>query len=90
MTFEPSQCDAFLEIFEKYHDRIRAAEGCRGLKLLRQLPEGAVFFTYSLWDDPSFLDIYRNSATFGEVWPLTKALFAAPAEAWTCLEEYNL
>ena len=90
MTFEPSKCNDFLAIFEKYHQQIRNAEGCKALKLLRQSPEGNVFFTYSHWEDPSFLEIYRQSDTFAVVWPLTKALFSAPAEAWTCKEEYNL
>jgi hypothetical protein len=40
--------------------------------------------------EPSTCDDYRQSDTFGEVWPQTKALFSAPAEAWTCKEEYNL
>ena len=37
--------------------------------------------TLSFWNAQDDLDIYRKSALFGEVWPASKALFAAPPEA---------
>ena len=83
MTFKPECCDAFLQIFHQYKNEIRHAEGCSHLDLLRLHHEGSVFFTYSMWLDEKYLDQYRNSAIFATVWPQTKALFAAPAEAWT-------
>lgn len=83
MTFRPEACDEFIGIFEEYKHKIRAAEGCTHLELLRQTHGGNVFFTYSKWEDEKYLEIYRKSATFAIVWPLTKALFAEPAEAWT-------
>ncbi len=90
MNFRKEATGDFQNIFEKYKEQIRAAEGCRHLTLLREKPEGAVFFTYSKWDDESFLEKYRHSAIFAEVWPQTKSLFAAPAEAWTVNEEIVL
>lgn len=83
MTFKEEACDKFVALFEHYKVRIRNAEGCESLTLLRQSGNGNIFFTYSLWRDENFLNAYRDSATFAEVWPKTKALFAAPAEAWT-------
>lgn len=90
MTFKPENIGLFENIFEKYHSKIRAAEGCRQLKLLQDAVHPHIFFTYSTWDDSSFLEVYRKSETFGVVWPQTKALFAAPAEAWTTHEKYDL
>ncbi|MEZ4798326.1 MAG: antibiotic biosynthesis monooxygenase [Flavobacteriales bacterium] len=90
MTFKSENVDLFENIFEKYHSKIRSAEGCLSLKLLRGVDNPNVFFTYSTWQDPSFLDVYRKSETFGIVWPQTKALFAEPAEAWTTEEKYDL
>ena len=37
--------------------------------------------TLSFWSAQDDLDTYRKSALFGEVWPASKALFAAPPEA---------
>lgn len=83
MTFEPSKCEAFLEIFKQYREAIRNQPGCSHLELWRETGDSNVFFTYSHWEDQSFLDAYRVSATFGEVWPQTKALFSARPEAWS-------
>jgi quinol monooxygenase YgiN len=83
MTFREEECDTFLALFEQYKHQIRKSEGCKSLKLLRAHHPANVFFTYSTWDDPANLEDYRKSTVFSEVWPLTKALFAAPAEAWT-------
>ncbi len=90
MTFRTDAATQFLEIFDQYHNQIRAAEGCCGLKLLRDANDPHIFFTYSLWEDETFLDVYRHSRTFGEVWPQVKPLFAAPAEAWTTAACYEL
>jgi quinol monooxygenase YgiN len=90
MTFRTEAAAQFLEIFEQYQNQIRAAEGCCGLKLLIDANDPRIFFTYSLWEDESFLEIYRYSATFAAVWPQVKPLFAAPAEAWTTSAMYEL
>ncbi len=83
MTFKPESCDDFLALFRHYKERIRAAEGCCYLELLRMTEGGNVFFTYSYWSYEADLEKYRQSAIFSEVWPKTKALFESPAEAWT-------
>jgi len=90
MTFRTDAAAQFLDLFEQYHNQIRAADGCCGLKLLRDANDACIFFTYSLWEDESFLGAYRNSTIFGEVWPQVKPLFAAPAEAWTSTVLYEL
>ena len=75
--------DLLLEIFNKYKEQIRNANGCTHLSLLQDKEESYVFFTYSKWDDEESLDAYRYSETFAEVWPQVKVIFAAPPEAWT-------
>ncbi len=57
------------------------------LSLLRDKQCPHIFFTYSHWKDEKYLDKYRNSSLFSEVWPITKALFAEQAQAWTLSEE---
>ena len=83
MTFRESACDDFLKIFEEYQTAIRHSRGCSHLRLYRDASDQHIFFTYSHWDNEESLNLYRNSPTFEEVWPKTKALFSAPAEAWT-------
>lgn len=90
MTFKPETTMDFVNIFNQYKEQIRAAEGCRHLKLLREKKDGFVFFTYSKWEDEAFLEKYRHSEIFAEVWPKTKMLFAERAEAWTVEEEVVL
>jgi quinol monooxygenase YgiN len=90
MNFRDDAVATFQTIFNTYKEKIRAAEGCTHLTLLRHTPDGNIFFTYSKWEDESYLEQYRHSDTFAEVWPQTKALFQAPAEAWTVTEEVVL
>ena len=83
MTFRTESAEEFEQIFNKYKDRIRSAEGCTHVSLLRDIDNPRVYFTYSHWENVDFLENYRHSAVFGEVWPQVKPLFAAPAEAWS-------
>lgn len=81
LTFRQESSADFELLFNRYKDRIRKADGCTHLELWRA-NEG-VYFTYSWWKDASYLELYRQSSLFAEVWPQTKQLFASPAEAWT-------
>lgn len=89
MTFRNDESDRFLTIFNTYREQIRNADGCIGLQLLRDTNSPEVFFTYSRWEHPSYLEKYRLSNTFGEVWPQVKPLFAEPAQAWTLEAQYE-
>ena len=90
MTFRPEELGTFQGLFEGWKPRIRAFPGCRHLELLHDRNDPRVFFTYSQWDDPEDLAAYRDSAVFAAVWPTVKALFAAPAEAWTVDRTHHL
>ena len=85
LTFDPAHVPAFLALFEATKTRIRAQPGCLGLDLWRDAAAPAVFCTYSRWQSAAALDAYRRSALFGEVWPATKRLFAAPPVAFSSL-----
>ncbi|MCB0761248.1 MAG: antibiotic biosynthesis monooxygenase [Flavobacteriales bacterium] len=91
MTFHPEFVPEFRSLFDQFKSRIAAAEGCSHLSLLRDAGNENVYFTYSHWDGPEFLELYRNSDTFQEVWPRTKAGFAARPEAWSLIpQEQNI
>jgi len=77
MTFDPDCVSEFEALFEKNKSKIRAFEGCTHLQLLRDINQTNIFFTYSFWEHPKYLEEYRNSALFNEVWTNTKKLFSA-------------
>ncbi len=76
MTFEKEKTQEFLKLFDHYKKNIRAQPGCTHLELLQDADTPYVFSTYSHWTDEHALNAYRNSDTFGRVWPATKALFS--------------
>lgn len=80
MTFRPEVVADFETIFYGSCDKIRNSPGCQHLELLKA---GNIYFTYSRWDAAADLENYRKSPLFDSVWTKTKALFAAPAEAWS-------
>ena len=84
LTFDPEFVSGFLEMMEDYRDRIAGAEGCVSLKMLQGGTQNNLIFTYSEWKDESYLDAYRNSDLFKEVWSKTKIGFTEKPEAWSC------
>lgn len=90
MTFKKSEVQNFLNIFEASKQKIRHFEGCEYLELLQDRQDERVFFTYSFWRDQSYLDAYRQSELFQEVWTQTKALFDAKPEAWSTDRKHEL
>ncbi len=83
LTFQPEKVTDFLKVFEATKSQIAAFEGCESLQLMK--PEGSdnVFFTVSRWQAASYLEAYRNSAFFADVWSRTKIHFADKPEAWS-------
>lgn len=83
MTFEKGKADTFLEVFNRSKMQIASFPGCKSLKLLRDTKDDHVFFTYSIWDEESSLQNYRNSELFAITWSQTKPLFRDKASAWS-------
>jgi heme-degrading monooxygenase HmoA len=83
MTFLPEKVADFVNLFERYQHRIASAEGCLSVKLLRHKSQAHIYFTLSIWQSEDFLNQYRLSPLFAEVWPQTKEWFQAAAEAWS-------
>lgn len=81
MTFDPDKVGDFIRIFESAHKKIEAFPGCKGVDLCRDLTQGNVFITLSLWETTYHLDAYRNSELFSSTWTETKKLFIDRAEA---------
>ncbi|GAB2953865.1 putative quinol monooxygenase [Hymenobacter coalescens] len=83
MTFRPEAVTDFLGVFRASEDQIRQQPGCRHMELWQDADQPHVFCTHSHWDSATDLDAYRRSALFGQVWPATKRLFAAPPLAFS-------
>ena len=83
LTIEVSKTEDFKAIFAASRARIEGFEGCHKVQLLQQASDPRVFFTHSLWEDEEALNKYRHSSFFEATWRKTKALFDAPAEAWS-------
>ena len=86
MTFKKEEIDNFISLFETHKMLIRSSQGCLGLKLLQSKNDKNIIFTHSLWENEEYLNQYRNSTLFQDIWPKTKALFADPPQAWTLQE----
>jgi len=87
MSFRPECVEDFQQLFEERKAIIRGQEGCTHLELLRDINHPNVFFTYSFWEEPKYLEQYRNSEFFADTWAKTKALFAEKAAAWSVAQE---
>lgn len=83
MTFKADEIDNFLEIFEKQKAFIANFEGCSHLELLRDKNNSTTFFTYSYWQDETYLDKYRQSDFFRNIWSTVKLKFDDKPMAWS-------
>lgn len=83
MTFKRGCEQQFTAIFTKYSDKISSADGVQSVRLQQDINQPNIFFTLSEWEDESFLEAYRTSDLFKEVWSQVKPLFEAKAEAWS-------
>jgi len=83
MTLQENKCVEFRSKFENWRSLISSVPGCMDLQLLGDVDNPAVFSTYSVWESQEFLDNYRKSDIFAEVWPQTKAYFAEKPLAWS-------
>lgn len=75
LSFFEGNIDKFLKIFEESKEQIASFPGCNQLKLMQDVDQKQVFYTYSKWDSASDLENYRNSELFKHTWAKTKALF---------------
>lgn len=83
MSFQKNKIEDFLIVFEKQKEFIESFEGCNYLELLRDKNDGNVFFTYSYWNDESYLELYRKSDFFKDIWSNVKTMFNDKPLAWS-------
>lgn len=83
MHFKSDELDNFLTYFQTIKSHIEAMPGIVRLHLYQDKTNKNVVFTHSVWINEEYLNNYRKSELFAEVWPNTKQLFAHKAEAWS-------
>ena len=83
LTLRPESVADFLILFRQSEGRIRQQPGCQHLELWQDADQPHVYCTHSHWDSAAALAAYRGSTLFGELWPATKRLLAAPALAFS-------
>jgi (4S)-4-hydroxy-5-phosphonooxypentane-2,3-dione isomerase len=90
MTFRKEHIADFEQLFEARKQKIRNCEGCISLTLLHDKNDARIFFTYSHWQDESFLEQYRTSKLFIDTWQIVKQWFDDKAQAWSVNDIVNL
>ena len=83
MTFDPSQTENFLKVFNENKNSIRNFPGCVHLELHRDADQENIYATYSYWEKAEDLENYRHSELFKAVWSKTKELFAGKPQAFS-------
>ncbi len=83
MGFKASFIPEFLENFHANKEKIRNFEGCSFLELYQSADDPTIFFTYSYWKSDQYLQAYRHSVLFKQVWASTKPGFNIRPEAWS-------
>ncbi|WP_255518082.1 putative quinol monooxygenase [Fulvivirga sp. M361] len=75
MTFQESEVENFLRVFNNNKNSIRSFPGCKHLELHKDYHQPHIFSTYSIWENDKSLENYRHSELFKSVWAKTKPLF---------------
>jgi (4S)-4-hydroxy-5-phosphonooxypentane-2,3-dione isomerase len=89
MKFKAEEKDNFLSIFESKKKLIASFEGCTFLELRHSKKNRNWLMTFSIWKNENFLELYRHSKIFEEVWSNVKPLFCEKAEALTIFPEVS-
>jgi len=83
MTFKPDKVETFEALFNRQKDSIRSFPGCEHVRLMHDLADTRVFFTFSIWQNEQALEAYRSSELFEQTWAETKILFDDRPQAWS-------
>jgi heme-degrading monooxygenase HmoA len=83
MTLLPEKVDTFIQVFVQAQQQIQSFEGCRYTKLVKDKHDETTYFTISEWEDEIYLNRYRDSDFFAQVWKAAKTTFSDKAIAWS-------
>ncbi|MCB9189201.1 MAG: antibiotic biosynthesis monooxygenase [Flavobacteriales bacterium] len=83
LTISEDKIQEFERIFVSNQDKISKFPGCVSVKVLRDINQPNVYFTYSIWKSEEAINNYRKSELFGSIWPNAKKTFCEKPEAWS-------
>lgn len=83
LTIANDKITEFERIFVSNQHKIASFPGCVSVKVLRDVNQTNVFFTYSIWKSEEAIEDYRKSELFGSIWPNAKKTFIEKPEAWS-------
>ena len=89
MKFKEKHLDDFFLFFNQVNKKISCFEGCKGMRLIQDINDPTIIFTYSEWENEKALNNYRNSKLFLLVWPKVKPLFSEKTQAWSLNTKFN-
>ncbi|MBY0244906.1 MAG: antibiotic biosynthesis monooxygenase [Sphingobacteriaceae bacterium] len=83
LHIEPDFITEFEEVFGNIQQKISKFEGCKSVILNKDIHNNEIFFTISEWENEKYLELYRNSVFFEQIWSTIKPHFKNKAEAWS-------
>ncbi len=83
LEFQEDRIEEFLRFFDTINTQVNSFPGCFGMKLYQDIDRPTVILTYSHWENQGALNAYRDSETFGTIWPKIKSWFSAKPQAWS-------
>jgi (4S)-4-hydroxy-5-phosphonooxypentane-2,3-dione isomerase len=83
MEFKQERVQDFLDLFETIKHKIRSVPGCLSVTLLQDKTSTNIFFTYSIWQQETDLNNYRDSLLFKTTWRTIKPWFCNAGTAWS-------
>ncbi|OHX65982.1 putative quinol monooxygenase [Flammeovirga pacifica] len=86
MTFQKEKIDEFKHLFNQVQPIIENFEGCHSVRLLEDADQPMKMMTFSIWENQTALDSYRDSEFFITTWRKTKVMFEDKAEAFSMFE----
>ncbi len=89
LQFQEDKIQEFLDFFHTVKHKVNAFPGCKGMRLVQDNYNRQTIITISDWETEAELNAYRDSETFGQVWPKIKPWFEKKPEAWTTKLVFN-
>lgn len=83
MTLRPEKVNTFIQVFAQAQEQIQRFEGCRYTKLVKDIHDETTYLTISEWENEIYLNRYRESDFFAQVWKAAKTTFSDKAMAWS-------
>ena len=90
LPVDSSKVDEFMNTFNLSKEKIRSFEGCTQLKLLCDINNKNILYTYSEWESEKHLEQYLQSELFKTTWKKVRPMFFEKPQTWSLNELMNI